>query len=97
MELDATYMVVIARKLQIHKHVQGINNNGTNIFRGILGRTFMVQEECYKDQERVCLGIQLLKIIHSLMMSLPWRHKEEIISVLLDFTVLKQYVLHVVL
>ena len=97
MELSAICITVIIRKLETQRLVHSTKENGINMFRIILSKALMVLEECYKDLQKICLGIQHLEVIHSLMMSLLQSQKEVIILLLLELTALKQYVLHVVL
>ena len=98
MELSAMCATVMIRKYEIQRLVQGIKENGISMLRTTLGKASMVLEECYKDLERIYLGIQHLpvKLMHSLMTSLLLSHKEATTLHLHDFIALKQFVLHVV-
>ena len=97
MELGAICITVIIRKWKTQRLVHSIKENGINMFRIILSKALMVLEECYRDPQKICLRIQHLKVIDSLMMSWLQSQKKVITLLLLEFTVLKQYVLHVVL
>jgi hypothetical protein len=98
MELSAMYVTVTTRNCKIPRLVLHIKEYGINMLRTILDKHSMVLEECYKDQGKVCLGIQLpLKLMYRLMMSLLQNHSEPTTLLHHNFTALKQYVLHVVL
>src|ERR1700723_3713091 len=94
MELGAICVTVIIRKWETQRLVHSTKENGINMFRIILSKALMVLEECYGDPQKICLGIQHLEVIYSLMMSWLQSQKEVITLLPLEFTALKQYVLH---
>ena len=85
------------KRLQAHKHVEDIKNNGINMFNVITGKHLLEQEGYYKDKMNIYLGSLQSKQITSPMMSLLLMFKETIILHQITFTVSKLYVLHVVL
>ena len=87
----------MSKRLQAHKHVKDIENNGINMFNVIRGKHWLDQEEYFKDKMNIYLGNLQYRQITSPMMSPLLKLKETIILLQITSTVLKSYVLHVVL
>lgn len=84
-------------KSEEHKHVNSISSNGRNMSLNTNDNLHLVFEELHKGQLKTCLGFQQMCRQNNHMMN-QWRKWSiKIILVLLGFTVLKQYVHHVVL
>jgi hypothetical protein len=87
----------MSKNLQAHKHVKDIKNNGTIMSNVIRGKHLLDQEGYIKDKMNIYLGNLQYGQITSPMMCLLLILGETIILLQITSTVLKPYVLLVVL